>query len=145
MLVMVKEWGQPNLSNGNTNTLLLYRQVTKGEAFIYLFLKMPFSSMVKHIAEHKAEKSPIGTEPALKVGTYWVSTKPTDSAPQVGTTWDDEKMWLWGSCWQVHIHNLFLLNLVCASGTHLCMYFYCGSLAFLKEVKTVYGPEPPVG
>lgn len=65
MLVMVKEWGQPNLSNGNTNTLLLYRQVSKGEVFIYLFIfKMPFSSMVKHIPENKAEKNPIGTEPA---------------------------------------------------------------------------------
>lgn len=31
---------------------------------------MAFSFMVRHIAESKAEKNPIGIKPVLKVGTY---------------------------------------------------------------------------
>lgn len=52
---------------------------------------MAFSFMVRHVAESKAEKNPIGIKPVLKVGTYWVSTKPTDNAPQVHATWEAEK------------------------------------------------------
>lgn len=90
---------------------------------------MFFSSMDRHIAENKAKKNPIGTKPALKVGTH---CKPTDNALQVDTTWEDERMWLWGPCWQLHVHNLFPLNLICASGPYLCMYFF-----LLQELKVL--------
>lgn len=50
---------------------------------------MVFSSMVRHIIGNKAERNPTGTKPALKVGTY---CRPPDSAAQVDTTWEDERM-----------------------------------------------------